>query len=261
MLSPVEIANLTRRALRFVSSESPCSLLDLETLDWVNFFDWLRADLRESPDRPAEDRQFLVALSLFGTGQPAHSAVFAGATRPADAERMLSDVDLKLAEPRFDAPGRRAPALPAWLGPPIYLVRLGVVRPRSADAEYLYPVEFTTRITFWSVRECHVELEYESVVGDSGAVPVFRVSAVDDPEKAFEGALPMRYGARSPSQSRTRRGERSSSQCARRAWMWLDSPRQSRLGWSRRCRMRRNVRDIGRKRLGCDTLHSRNREC
>jgi hypothetical protein len=136
---------------------------------------------------------------------------------------VLSDVNLKLGEPRFDATGGRAPAL----SPHLYLVRLGVVRQRFADAEYIYPVGFTTRITFWSVRECGVELEYESVVGDGGAVPVFRVSAVDDPEMAFEGELPMRCDAPSPSpsQRRTRRGERSSSQCARRAWTCLDSPR------------------------------------
>jgi hypothetical protein len=64
--------------------------------------------------------------------------------------------------------------------------RSGVVRPRFADVEYIYPVGFTTRITCWSVRECGVELEYESVVGDGEAVPVFRVSAVDDRETAFK---------------------------------------------------------------------------
>jgi hypothetical protein len=121
--------------------------LDLETLDCVDFFDRLRANLRESADRPAEDRQFLVTLSLYGMDHPAHSAVFACAARRADAERMLSDVSLKLAELRFDATGRHAPALPAMLGPRVYLVRLDVVRRRFADAQYIYPVEFTTRIT------------------------------------------------------------------------------------------------------------------
>jgi hypothetical protein len=67
LLSPVEIANVAHLALRFVSAEIPRALLDLETLDRVDFFDWLRADLRESADWPAEDRQFLVALSLYGT--------------------------------------------------------------------------------------------------------------------------------------------------------------------------------------------------
>jgi hypothetical protein len=125
LLSPVEIANLTHLALRFVSAEIPRALLDLETLDWVDFFDRLPADLSESPDRPADDRQFLVALSLYRTGQPAHSAVFAGATRRADAEQMLSDVNFKLAEPRHARPaslsrqaGRRQAAV---CGRKIYL--------------------------------------------------------------------------------------------------------------------------------------------
>jgi hypothetical protein len=44
---------------------------------------------------------------------------------------MLSDVSLKLADHRFDATGGRAPAPPAALCPPLYLLRLGVVRPRN----------------------------------------------------------------------------------------------------------------------------------
>jgi hypothetical protein len=89
------------------------------------------------------------------------------------------------------------------LAEPLYLVRLGVARRQFADAEYIYPVGFTTRITFWSVRECGVELERESVVGDGWAAPVFRINAVDDPEMAFEGAIPMRCGTPSQSQGRT----------------------------------------------------------
>jgi hypothetical protein len=61
----------------------------LETLDWVDFFDRLRADLRESPGQPAGDRQFPVMLPLYGTSQLAHSAVFAGAARRVDTKWIL----------------------------------------------------------------------------------------------------------------------------------------------------------------------------
>lgn len=195
LIRAAEVAGLTGIAPSAVAGEVARALLDVATLDWVDFFERLRANLRERHSRAAEDRQFLATLSLYGTGRPAHSDALelTAPTAPAlrqCAEQLLADADSRAAEPRFDANGGRTPVLPALLGPRLFLLRLGAVEPRFADADYIYPVGFASQITFWSVRERDVEVEYESAIGDGGAAPVFRVTAVGDPEVAFEGGSP-----------------------------------------------------------------------
>jgi hypothetical protein len=190
LLSAREISALARVPLSGVRGEIERALLDFVTLDWVDFFERVRADLRLCRNRPAEDRQFLAALAVYGTAVAPRTDSLGDRRRLRERAEKLLAQQMDPVEARLDANGGRTPVLPADLGPHLRLIRLGTVDPRFADTDYIYPVGFASRVMFWSLKEPGVEAEFESVIADGGGAPVFRVTAVGDSESVFEGKTP-----------------------------------------------------------------------
>jgi hypothetical protein len=165
-------------------------LLDLQTVNCIDFFDRLRGELHHPGRYFTEDFQFLGLLSRYGTATlPVSSSGSLNGLRQ-QAEQILENPAESVGEAVFDSIGGYSPILPFRVSPKMVVMELGKVDPRFADQDNIFPVGFTSQVIFTSILEQGKEALYESTIIDGGDRPIFQVILANDRTICFQGNSP-----------------------------------------------------------------------